>query len=151
MKLALHLGLGAWKSGVQKMKVNKGLAVPIILGMPWLSSEQILIDLHEWTAVDKRMGYNILNPPPHVTRACTTTQVPPPPTPKKIRVPKPPTLEETGPPALAGYLPPGPIMAAMQDSVEGLTFQEVLKAKDAKMKHKYADRFHMQFPNTTDH
>ena len=53
VKLELHLGLGAWKSGVHKMKVNKGLPFQIILGMPWLSSEQILIDLHEWTAVVK--------------------------------------------------------------------------------------------------
>ena len=42
-------------------------------------------------------------------------------------------------PALAGYLLPGPIMAAIRDCIEGLTFQEVLKAEDAKMKHKYAD------------
>ena len=61
--------------------------------------------------------------------------------PKKIWVPKPPTLEQTGMPALAGYLLPGPIMAAVQDQIEGLTFQEVLKAEDAKMKLKHADQF----------
>jgi hypothetical protein len=47
VKLELQSGQGAWKSRVHKMKVNKGLPFPIILGMPWLSSEQILIDLHE--------------------------------------------------------------------------------------------------------
>ena len=47
IKLELKLGKGTWKSGVHKMKVNKGLPFPIILGMPWLSSEQILIDSHE--------------------------------------------------------------------------------------------------------
>ena len=47
IKLELQLGKGTWKSGVHKMKVNRGLLFPIILGMPWLSSKQILIDSHE--------------------------------------------------------------------------------------------------------
>ena len=50
-----------------------------------------------------------------------------------------------------GYLLPGPVMAAMQDHIEGLTFQEVLKAEDTKMKLKYADHFPTWLPNTTDH
>ena len=47
IKLELQLGKEIWKLGVHKMKVNKGLPFPIILGMPWRSSEQILIDSHE--------------------------------------------------------------------------------------------------------
>ena len=47
VKLELQSGKGTWKLGVHKMKVNKGLPFPIILGMPWLSLEQILIDSHE--------------------------------------------------------------------------------------------------------
>ena len=47
VKLELQSGKGAWRSKIHKMKVNKGLPFPIILGMPWLSSEQILIDPHE--------------------------------------------------------------------------------------------------------
>ena len=47
VKLELQSGKGAWRSKVYKMKVNKGLPFSIILGMPWLSSEQILIDPHE--------------------------------------------------------------------------------------------------------
>ena len=49
--------------GGHKMKVNNGRPFPLILGMPWLASEQILIDSYEWTAIDKRTGYDILNPP----------------------------------------------------------------------------------------
>ena len=51
------------------MKVNKGLPFPIILGMPFLSLEQIVIDSHEQKAIDKHFGYNLLNPPPSTVRA----------------------------------------------------------------------------------
>ena len=42
-------------------------------------------------------------------------------------------------------------MAAVRDCIEGLAFQEVLKAEDAKMKAKYANWFPTWLPNTTDH
>ena len=79
IELELHLGKGTWKVGVHKMKENKGLPFPVILGMPWLSSEKILIDSHEWMAIDKCTGYDILNPPhpdrsgPHVSADNSTT------------------------------------------------------------------------------
>src|SRR6202789_3380423 len=151
VKLELVSGQGEWKSRVHKIKVNKGLPFPIILGMPWLALEQIVMDPHTGSAIDKHSGYNILNPPAFITKTRATPQVPLPPTPKKIRVPKLPTLEETGAPALAGYLLPGPVMAAVRERLEGLAFQEVLKSEDAKMKRKYADRFPTRLPDTTDH
>ena len=46
VKLGLQLDLGIWKSGVHRMKVNRGLSFPIILGMPFLSLE--LIHMSEW-------------------------------------------------------------------------------------------------------
>jgi hypothetical protein len=45
------------------MKVNKGLPFPIILGMPFLSSEQIVIDTQERATVDKQSGFDLINPP----------------------------------------------------------------------------------------
>ena len=42
-------------------------------------------------------------------------------------------------------------MATVRDRIEGLAFKEVLKAEDAKMKAKYADRFPTRLPDTTDH
>ena len=71
-----------------------------------------------------------------------------PPTPKKVKIPKLPTPPQ---PAFAGYLLPGPIMAAILNQIEGLAFQEVLKDEDAKMKLKCTDRFPIWLPNTTDH
>ena len=84
VKLELQSGQGAWKSRVHKMKVNKGLPFPIILGMPWLSSEHILIDSHERTAIDKCTGYDVLNPPSPITWANTIPWVPPLPMLKKV-------------------------------------------------------------------
>jgi hypothetical protein len=40
-------------------------------------------------------------------------------------------------------------MAAVRDRIEALSFQEALKAKDAKMKLKFADRFPLRFPDIT--
>src|ERR1700676_5636394 len=77
-------------------------------------------------------------------------RVTPPPTPKKIRPPKPPMLENSGAPALAGCLLPGPIMAAVQDHIEGLASQELLKDKDTKMKLKFADCFPLCLPDSTE-
>jgi hypothetical protein len=41
-------------------------------------------------------------------------------------------------------------MAAIRDCIEAISFQEVLKTKDAKMKLKFADRFPLRLPDSTD-
>ena len=109
--------------------------------MSFLSSEQIVIDTHEQLAINKQTGFDLLNPPPGIPQPQGKQWTMPPPTPKKIRPPKPPTLENSGAPALAGCMLPGPIMATVWDHIKGLAFQELLKEKDAKMKLKFADRF----------
>ena len=102
-------------------------------------------------AIDKCTSYDILNPPSLIAQACTAPWIILLPTPKKTQVTKPPTLEETGTPALVGYLLPGPIMATVLDHIEGLAFQETLKIKDAKMKLKYANQFPTWLLDTTNH
>ncbi|KAG5349113.1 hypothetical protein C0989_005826, partial [Termitomyces sp. Mn162] len=64
VKLELSAGKGAWSSGVSRAKINVGLPVPLLLGIPFLSSEQIMLDVHARTAIDKRTGFNIMAPPP---------------------------------------------------------------------------------------
>jgi hypothetical protein len=44
VKLKVGSGNGAWSSRVFRAKINVGLPVPLILGMPFLSSEHIVID-----------------------------------------------------------------------------------------------------------
>ena len=131
------------------MKVNKGLPFPIILGMPFLSSEQIVIDTQEQTAVDKWSGFDLINPPLPKFRAQGIPRETPPPTPKKSRTQKPPTLRNSGAPSLAGYLLPSPIMAAVQDCIEGLAFQKVLEEANQKMKLRFADCFPLRLPDNT--
>lgn len=148
VKLELVSDGGRWISGVTRAKVHAGLPVPIILGMPFLSSEQIVIDPHSRTAIDKCTGYNISNVTP--SQPCALPWVTPPPTPKKVKPKKSPTLEEVGEPTLAGYLLPGPVMAAVRDHIESIAFQEALHKKDIAMKEKYADRFPLRLPDNIE-
>ena len=71
-------------SGSIKAKVNIGLSVPLILGMPFLSAEHVVIDAHDRTAIDKRTGFDLLNNPVYPPCPITPDRVVPPPTPKKI-------------------------------------------------------------------
>lgn len=50
-------------------------------------------------------------------------------------------------PSLDGHLLPPQIMAAVHEQMEVINLQEVLKKKDAKMKHTYADCFPHNLPN----
>ena len=62
VRLELLSGNGSWKSTVFRAKVNTSLPVPLILGMPFLSSQHIIIDPELRTAKDKSTGYDLLNP-----------------------------------------------------------------------------------------
>ena len=112
VKMELSSGNGSWKSSTFRTKVNTGLPVSLILGMPFLSSQQIVIDSNSRTAKDKRTGYDLLNPK-IPTRKWAPERVVPPPTPPKARRQPITTLENASEPALAGYLLPAPIMAAV--------------------------------------
>ena len=83
VKLEVLSGRGFWNSGVHQAKVNVGLPVPLILGMPFLSSKHIVINTNSHTAIDKWVKYDLIS-----TRIPECTWVPdrvtPPPTPKKL-------------------------------------------------------------------
>ncbi|KAG5717878.1 hypothetical protein E4T56_gene1445 [Termitomyces sp. T112] len=64
VKLELLAGKGAWSSGVSRAKINVSLPVPLLLGIPFLSSKQIVLDVHAQTTIDKRTGFDIMAPPP---------------------------------------------------------------------------------------
>ncbi|KAG6895964.1 hypothetical protein C0993_008933 [Termitomyces sp. T159_Od127] len=61
VRLEATVGNGAWRSAVFRAKVNVGLPVPLILGIPFLSAEKLVLDINDNTAVDKRTGFNIVN------------------------------------------------------------------------------------------
>ncbi|KAF8975836.1 hypothetical protein BDQ17DRAFT_1385231 [Cyathus striatus] len=87
VKITLMSGNGMWRSGSVRAKVNNGLPVPLILGMPFLSAEHIVIDANARMAIDKRVEYDIVNPPPPPPRTWQLEKVTPPPTPKKAQSP----------------------------------------------------------------
>jgi hypothetical protein len=148
VKMELSSGNGSWKSMIFRAKVNTGLPVPLILGMPFLSSEHIVIDPNARTAKDKRTGYDLLHPV-IPTRTWAPERVAPPPTPPKTRQKPTATLEDASEPALAGYLLPAPIMAAVRERIETISLQERLAKKDAEIRKKYGDRFPLRLPDTT--
>lgn len=43
-------------------KVNTGLLIPLILGLPFLAVEHIVIDVEVQTAIDKCTQYNLITP-----------------------------------------------------------------------------------------
>lgn len=148
VKMELSSGNGSWKSRVFWAKVNTGLPVPLILGMPFLSSHHIIIYSESRTAKDKHTGYDLLSPE-IPTRSWAPERVVPPPTPPRpLRTPV-KSLEAASEPALAGYLLPAPVMAAVRERIETISFQEMLAKKDIEMKNKYADHFPLRLPDTT--
>jgi hypothetical protein len=74
----------------------------------------------------------------------------PPPTPPKARQPPIKVLKTASEPALAGYLLPAPIMAAVREHIETISFQERLTKKEMEIKKKYADWFLLRLPDTTN-
>ena len=146
--MELSSGNGGWKSTVFRAKINVGLPVPLILGMPFLSSHHIVIDSEAQTAKDKQTDFDLLNPE-IPTRKWAPARVVPPPTPPKAHKPVTRSLETASEPLLAGYLLPAPIMAAVRERIETISLQEVLKQKEIEMKKKNADRFPLCLPDTT--
>ena len=83
VKMELSSGNGSWKSTVFRAKVNTGLPVPLILGMPFLSSQHIVIDTESRTAKDKNTGYDLLNPTIPLRSWAPERTIPAPTPPKK--------------------------------------------------------------------
>ncbi|KIJ36104.1 hypothetical protein M422DRAFT_261651 [Sphaerobolus stellatus SS14] len=130
VKLRVRSGNGAWISGTFRVKVNVGLPVELILGMPFLSAHHLIIDTHARTAIDQHVGYDLISPPTPLPTTKEKPHVTPPPTPKKPKKARPLTFENAPPPTLAGYLLPQPIMAMVRDRIESLAYQELLAQKD---------------------
>ena len=67
--------------------MTSSLPVPLILGMPFLSSQHIIIDTESWTAKDKNMGYDLLNPTIPLRSWAPKRTISAPTPPKKARPP----------------------------------------------------------------
>jgi hypothetical protein len=115
--------------------------------MPFLSSEQIVIDTHKWMAIDKHSSFDLLNPPLKYSNPWANHKshlhLPW----RRFRFQNINSWKFWG---ASTCLLPGPIMAAVWDHIKGLAFQELLKEKDAKMKLKVTDCFPLHLPDSTD-
>ncbi|KAF8177028.1 hypothetical protein BJ912DRAFT_799453, partial [Pholiota molesta] len=155
VRIEMSSGNGVWKSRTHRAKVCVGLPIPIILGMSFLSAERIVIDTELRTARDKATGYDLMRTDPIPPRPIVS-----PPTPKNKHTKPtvtPAVLTDSlnlpsmpSEPPLAGYLCPGPVLAAVRERIEILTFRETLEKKDLEFKQKFADRFPARLPDTLD-
>lgn len=60
----------SWTSRACRTILAPNLCVPLLLGGPFLSSNSLVIDHESHTCIDKKCGYDLLNPP-QITRSIT--------------------------------------------------------------------------------
>ncbi|KAJ7910178.1 hypothetical protein B0H13DRAFT_613714, partial [Mycena leptocephala] len=147
VKLRVSSRDGNWTSGVARAKVNIGLCVPLILGMPFLSAEHIVIDSAERSAIDKRTGFDLLNNPSHPPRQWMPEWVTPLPTPKK---PKRKHIIQDLPPLSHSAQLPVSVMLDVKNRIDELALQKFMQDEDARLKLKHADVFPTRLPDNTD-
>ncbi|KAG6876612.1 hypothetical protein C0993_001927 [Termitomyces sp. T159_Od127] len=145
ISLEVTVSNGAWKSRTFKAKVNVGLSVPLLLGIPFMSAKNPILDIKANTAIDKHTRFNIVNPPP------------------SLATPHAPVHTSNSTKTLCGtrqhehpmdihhedYNASSQIMALIQQ-IETLSLEEELAQKDMEAKHVYADHFHNEPSKTTD-
>ncbi|KAG5725077.1 hypothetical protein E4T56_gene10250 [Termitomyces sp. T112] len=132
IRLEATVGKGAWRSKVFRAKVNVGLPVPLLLGIPFLLAEHLVLDIEANTATDKRTGFDIVHPRRSPNPAPTPSAHTPPSNPPKKR-----GAEHQ-------------VMAWVQERIEVLSLEETLEKKDAEAKKTYTDCFPSKLPRTTD-
>lgn len=59
----------AWTSRTIKAVITPMLCLPLLLGLPFLSINQIIADFEHHTVIDKNTNYNLLKPPVAKRRA----------------------------------------------------------------------------------
>jgi hypothetical protein len=64
VKLSLYDVSNLWSSKTVRAVIAPSLCAPVILGLPFLSHNNIVIDHAARTAIDKTTGFDLLNPPP---------------------------------------------------------------------------------------
>lgn len=62
VKLKLYDLSGAWTSKTLRTMIGPSLCANVILGGPFLAHNNIVIDHGAWTAINKTMGFDLLNP-----------------------------------------------------------------------------------------
>ena len=141
VKFAVMSTDNVWSSKVIHAIVAPGLCMPLILGLPFLIHNNIVTDHALRSCIDKKTGYNILNPSP---------VLPPPPPRKRLRqqindtkAAKKKVLAELGEVCrkriaekklIFEDVKDVDVIAAIRDTIENIALGEQLKAHSAKIK-----------------
>ncbi|KAF9037047.1 hypothetical protein BJ165DRAFT_1353819, partial [Panaeolus papilionaceus] len=144
VKLQVTSGKGSWVSQVHRAKVNVGLPVPLLLGIPFLHAEHIVLDVEKRTAIVRDTGYNLANTTVPKRIWAPPRTIPPltPPKPRPVPPPEPQKRTTSSHEARA-------IVAAVQARIETLVFQEELRKQDQKLKDEYTDLFPTRLPDVS--
>jgi hypothetical protein len=144
----------AWTSRVCRAILAPNLCVPLLLGNPFLATNGIVIDHKLRTCIDKKSGYDLLNPP-----ALKRTTIKPRPrfSPELTKAQKLviadiatlflKTCEQLN--KTAKDLNPCPV-ASIRTCMERIVTDEVLKRKDAQFKERFLDLFPPDIPDACD-
>ncbi|KIM84433.1 hypothetical protein PILCRDRAFT_6103 [Piloderma croceum F 1598] len=143
-----------WTSRTCRAILAPNLCVPLLLGGPFLSSNNLVIDHGTRTCIGKNCGYNLLNPP-LVERQINK--------PKPRFDPELKTLQKAVVADIKSLFPttaakldksttshlPCPI-AAVRFRIEQLLSDDTLKQKGEDLKHEYLDIFPPNIPDTKE-
>ena len=62
IKLKLHDALNKWSALTVLAIITPGLCAPVILGLLFLSHNEIIVGVKALTAIEKKTDFNFLNP-----------------------------------------------------------------------------------------
>ena len=75
VKLKLYDPSNYWQSQTICAIITPTLCAPVILGLPFLVHNHIVIDHAEWTVIDGKSGFDLLNPKPPAVPAPPKTKL----------------------------------------------------------------------------
>jgi hypothetical protein len=122
------------------------------LGGPFLSFNHIVIDHDLQTCIDKKTGYDLLNPP-HITQTTIKPHLVFGPELKKLQKSVVANIKSLLPKTynnLNNDTPKPCLLAAIQTQIETLVIEEQLRLKDAEFKAQYLDLFPPDVPDVVD-
>ncbi|KAG1793834.1 uncharacterized protein HD556DRAFT_1191829, partial [Suillus plorans] len=121
VKLACSSLDSVYKSHTVRAIIAPNLCTSLLLGGPFLAHNKIVIDHELRTVVSKDSNYDLLNPPPTVKPVC--------------------------PSSICAPVNGVNIVAAVQEHIDRLSFQDQLTARDVALKEEFIDRFPADIPH----
>ena len=143
-----------WTSRACRAILAPNLCVPVLLGNPFLATNGIVIDHELCTCIDKKSGYDLLNPAPIKRNIIKPDPVFRPEL-KKLQKSIVTDLQNLFPKThehldiVASDQLPCPI-ASVRSRMECLVTEEVLRRKDEQFKERFAELFPPDVPNVKD-